>query len=117
MTSFLDNVVKNNTKELDYKLRYKPVMLEGLHTEKPSKKPKRKEMSAREKKMQGIYNISSANQRLVEEECTVSKLIFINAQNFVQEKIREIMAFLFFICIDMPLYFLAKCVMTEVYVN
>lgn len=63
VTSFLNNVVKNNTEDVEFKLRYKPVMLENLQTAKPSNKPKRKEMSAREKRIRGIYNISSKNQR------------------------------------------------------
>lgn len=65
MSSFLNNVVKHNTEEVELKLRYKPVMLEGLNTGKPNKKPKKKEMSARNKRIHGIYNISATNQRLV----------------------------------------------------
>jgi len=62
----VNNVVKNNTEDVEFKLRYKPVMLESLHMAKPTKKPKRKEMSAKEKKIRGIYNISPENQRSVE---------------------------------------------------
>lgn len=60
--------MKSNTEDVEYKLRYKPVMLEALHTGNPTKKPKRKEMSAREKKIRGIYNIPPENQRLVKVE-------------------------------------------------
>lgn len=63
VSSFLNNVVKHNTEEVELKLRYKPVMLEGLNTGKPDKKPKKKEMSARNKRIHGIYNISATNQR------------------------------------------------------
>ncbi|XP_073232722.1 ribonuclease P protein subunit p29-like [Porites lutea] len=63
VTSFLNNVVKKNSEDVEQRLRHKPVILEGFQTAQRSKKPKRKEMSAREKRIRGIYKISPKGQR------------------------------------------------------
>lgn len=56
--------MKKNYEEVEQKLQHKPVFLEGFQTAQRSKKPKKKEMSAREKRIRGIYNISPEGQRL-----------------------------------------------------
>lgn len=61
--SFMGRVVQKNKEDLERKLRYDPVTLDRLNKHKPNKKPKRKEMSLREKKSRGIYKISPKNQR------------------------------------------------------
>lgn len=57
-------MVQNNKTDL-VKMHRDPVMLDRLnrHKTKPIRKPKRKEMSAREKRRRGIYKISPKNQR------------------------------------------------------
>ncbi|XP_078368475.1 ribonuclease P protein subunit p29-like [Oculina patagonica] len=63
--SFTTRVVQNNTDQLGSKMQCDPVMLDRLnkHKNKSNKKPKRKEMSAREKRRRGIFKISPKNQR------------------------------------------------------
>lgn len=61
--SFLGRVVQQNKEDLDSKLRCDPVILDRLNKHKSNKKPKRKEMSLKEKRSRGIYKISSKNQR------------------------------------------------------
>lgn len=61
--SFLGRVVQENKEDLDSKLRCDPVILDKLNKHKSNKKPKRKEMSLKEKRSRGIYKISSKNQR------------------------------------------------------
>lgn len=56
--------MKKNSEDVEQRLRHKPVILEGFQTAQRSKKPKRKEMSAREKRIRGIYKISPKGQRL-----------------------------------------------------
>lgn len=56
--------MKKNSEDVEQRLRHKPVILEGFQTAQRSKKPKKKEMSAREKRIHGIYNISPKGQRL-----------------------------------------------------
>lgn len=56
--------MKKNSEDVEQRLRHKPVILEGFQTAQRSKKPKKKEMSAREKRIRGIYNISPKGQRL-----------------------------------------------------
>ena len=55
--------MKKNSEDVEQRLRHKPVILEGFQTAQRSKKPKKKEMSAREKRIRGIYNISPKGQR------------------------------------------------------
>ena len=61
--SFMGRVVQKNKEDLERKLRYDPVTLDRLNKHKSNKKPKRKEMSLREKKSRGIYKIFPKNQR------------------------------------------------------
>lgn len=56
--------MKKNSEDVEQRLRHKPVILEGFQTAQRSKKPKKKEMSAREKRIRGIYKISPKGQRL-----------------------------------------------------
>ena len=56
--------MKKNSEDVEQRLRHKPVILEGFQTAQRSKKSKKKEMSAREKRIRGIYNISPKGQRL-----------------------------------------------------
>lgn len=60
---FLKNMVKQYSEDMKSKVQCKPVMLDCVKTRTAIKKPKRKKVSAREKRLCGLYNISSANQR------------------------------------------------------
>jgi len=60
----MERMVQNNKTDLE-KMHRDPVMLDKLNRNKnkSNKKPKRKEISAREKRIRGIYKISPKNQR------------------------------------------------------
>lgn len=63
VASFLNNVVQRDTLNVDFMMRNVPIHLDGTGPKTQKKKPKRKEVSAKKKRIHGIYNISTANQR------------------------------------------------------
>ncbi|XP_029212427.1 ribonuclease P protein subunit p29-like isoform X2 [Acropora millepora] len=62
VASFLNNVVQRDTLNVDFMMRNVPIQLDGTGQKTQKKKPKRKEVSAKKKRIHGIYNISTANQ-------------------------------------------------------
>lgn len=65
VASFLNNVVQKDTLNVDFVMRNAPILLDGTGPKTQKKKPKRKEVSAKKKRIHGVYNISTANQRFV----------------------------------------------------
>ena len=63
-------MVQRDTLNVDFMMRNVPIQLDGTGQKTQKKKPKRKEVSAKKKRIHGIYNISTANQRFVDDHCT-----------------------------------------------
>lgn len=63
-------MVQRDTLNVDFMMRNVPIHLDGTGPKTQKKKPKRKEVSAKKKRIHGIYNISTANQRYVDDHRT-----------------------------------------------
>lgn len=64
-------------------MRNVPIQLDGTGQKTQKKKPKRKEVSAKKKRIHGIYNVSTANQRFVDDHRTNYYLIIYKPINII----------------------------------
>ena len=70
-------MVQRDTLNVDFMMRNVPIQLDGTGQKTQKKKPKRKEVSAKKKRIHGIYNISTANQRFVDDRRTNYYLFYL----------------------------------------